>query len=153
MSDDFGKYTQEYKQAYLLYSTDMMVHVSWALSIYVAIWSLIKKQYGFVFITILLTYFSWSLSRLVTVVMLVNMCVLALYFSQVTFSKHLVDIRSSVRKSLYVASFFIAALAFYHLANEAYASILRDFNSGLSLFFTGHTSTHNRHPVQSSGAT
>ncbi len=104
MSDDFGKYTQEYKQAYLLYSTDMMVHVSWALSIYVAIWSLIKKQYGFVFITILLTYFSWSLSRLVTVVMLVNMCVLALYFSQVTFSKHLVDIRSSVRKSLSMAS-------------------------------------------------
>ena len=140
MSDDFGKYTQEYKQAYLLYSTDMMVHVSWALSIYVAIWSLIKKQYGFVFITILLTYFSWSLSRLVTVVMLVNMCVLALYFSQVTFSKHLVDIRSSVRKSLYVASFFIAALAFYHLANEAYASINENKNKQQIL--------ERRYPVQ-----
>ena len=128
MSGDFGKYTQEYKESYLFFSTNMLVHVSWVLSIYVVIWSLIKKQYGFVFITVLLTYFSWSLARLVTVVMLVNMCILALYFSQVSSSQHLINIRSSVKKALFAVCFFIAVLAFSLLAKEAYVSIKKDKN-------------------------
>ncbi len=140
MSGDFGKYTQEYKDAYLFYSTNMLVHVSWILSIYVAIWSLIKKQYGFVFITVLLTYFSWSLARLISVVMLINMCILALYFSQAWSSQYLENIRPSIKKSLFAVCFFIAVLAFSLLAKEAYLSIKKSENKLLIL--------EKRYPVQ-----
>jgi hypothetical protein len=140
MSDDFGKYTQEYKESYSLYSTNILVHVSWVLSIYVAIWSLIKKQYGFIFIIALLTYFSWSINRMVTVVMLVNMCILALYISQLSLSDYMKNIRSSVRKSMFIASLFIALMAYYNLIKDAYSSINEDQNKQLIL--------EKRYPVQ-----
>ena len=140
MSNNFGKYTQEYKESYLFYSTNVLVHLSWVLSVYVAIWSLIKKQYGFAFIAVLLTYFSWSTMRLVTVVMLVNMCVLALYFSQVSSSQLLTNIRSSVKKAVFIVSLFVAVLAFYYLGKEAYSSIIEDKNKQQIL--------EQRYPVQ-----
>ena len=128
MSNDFSRHTQEYKASYLFYSTNMLVHVSWVLSAYVAIWSLIKKQYGFVFIVLLLTYFSWATMRLVTVVMIVNMCILGLYLSQASASSHWLNIRSSVKNTLYVVLFFMVLLAFYFLGKEADSSIRMDEN-------------------------
>ena len=64
MSDGFGQYIQEYNNTYLKHSTNVLTNVSWVLSIYVAVWSLIKKQYGFVFIVTLLTFFSWFMERM-----------------------------------------------------------------------------------------
>ena len=140
MSNDFSQYVQEYKDSYGLYSTDLMVHVSWALSIYVAIWSLINRQYGFLFITILLTYFSWSTSRLVTVATLVNMCILALYFSQVMFTKHMVKIRPSIRKAMYFVSYIVALMAYFYLVSIAKTSMEENENKQQVL--------ERRYPVQ-----
>lgn len=125
LSDDFAKYTLEYAPSHKAYSSDMAVHISWALSIYVAIWSLIKKQYGFAFIAILLTYMSWSMVRLVTSASLINLCILALYFSQVS-SNHLINIRSSIKNTLYAAAACISILAFYFVGQEAYLSIKKN---------------------------
>ena len=140
MSGDYSQYVQEYKDSYGFYSTDLMVHVSWALSIYVAIWSLINKQYGLLFITGLLTYFSWTLSRLVTAATLINMCILALYLSQVMFTKHMVNIRPVIRKAMYFVSYIVALMAYFYLASIAYTSIKENGNKQLIL--------ETRYPVQ-----
>ena len=140
MSNDYSQYVQEYKDSYGLYSTDLMVHVSWALSIYVAIWSLINKQYGFLFITGLLIYFSWTLSRLVTAATLINMCVLALYLSQVMFTKHMVHIRPAIRKAMYFVSYIVALMAYFYLGSIANTSINENGNKQLVL--------EKRYPVQ-----
>lgn len=140
MSNDFSQYVQEYKDSYGLYSMDLTVHVSWALSIYVAIWSLINRQYGFLFITVLLTYFSLTMSRLVTVATLVNMCILALYLSQVMFTKHMVKIRPAIRKAMYFVSYIVALIVYFYLASIAYASIEENKNKQQVL--------EKRYPVQ-----
>lgn len=122
MADDFGKYTQEYAAAHETYSTNIIVHISWALSVYVAIWSLVKKQYGFVFIAAVLTYMSLTMSRLITTTLLINLCILALYFSQL-YSGPFINVRSSIKKALIAVAACISILSLYYTGQEAYASI------------------------------
>ncbi len=123
MSDGFSQYIQEYNNTYLKHSTNVLTHISWVLSIYVAVWSLIKKQYGFVFIVALLTFMSWTTARLLAVVLIINMCVLALYWTQFLASNHFINLRSSVKNMLLIVSVGISITAFYFLADKAQASI------------------------------
>jgi hypothetical protein len=97
------------------------------LSAYVAIWSLIKKQYGFAFIAVLLTYLSWTTLRLVAPTSLVNLCILALYFSRVS-SSHLINIRSSIKKSIIAAAACISLLALYSVSQVAIVSLKSNEN-------------------------
>lgn len=130
LSDGFGQYIQEYSNSYLTHSTNVLTHVSWMLSIYVAIWSLIKKQYGFVFIVVLLTFFSWSTVRLLAVVLLINMCVLALYLAQFLNSPHFFNLRASVKNTLLIVSILISLMTFYFLAiNVPVAMALNEHES------------------------
>ncbi|VAW55451.1 hypothetical protein MNBD_GAMMA05-2482 [hydrothermal vent metagenome] len=123
LTEDFAKYTNEYMSSYKVYSLSIIVHASWMLSIYVAIWSLIKKQYGFALIVVLLTYFSWSTVRLISVAMLINFCILALYLSEFYNERGRFEIRSSVKKSLIVVAAGISVWTTYILISEASASI------------------------------
>lgn len=140
MSDNFGQYIQEYSNSYITQSTNVLTHVSWILSIYVVAWSWIKKQYGFVFIVAFLTFLSWSTVRMLAVVLLINMCVLALYWTQFLNTKHYLNLNSAVKKTLFVVSVCISLLAFYLLSDKAQHSIKLDGNR-LSVL-------EKRYPVQ-----
>ncbi len=122
VSDGFGRYTMEYRDSYSVYSTDILTNILWMLSIYVAILSLIKRQYGFAFIVILLTLLSWSMVRLLAIVLIINLCVLAGYWAQFLNSPHFSNLRNSVKKTLLVASVCISLMAYYFLAVKAQAS-------------------------------
>ena len=128
VSDGFGQYILEYNNSYLTHSTNVLTHVSWILSIYVAVWSLIKKQYGFVFIVALLTFMSWTTVRLLAVVLLINMCVLALYWTQFLNSSHFLNLRASVKNMLLVVSVCISLMTLYFLVDKAQASIILNDN-------------------------
>ncbi|GMR15776.1 MAG: hypothetical protein BMS9Abin31_0066 [Gammaproteobacteria bacterium] len=140
LSDGFGEYIQEYNNTYLTHSTNVLTHVSWILSIYVAVWSLMKKQYGFVFIVALLTFLSWSTVRLLAVVLLINMCVLALYWSQFLNSSHFFNLRASVKNMLLIVSVCISLMTFYFLAVKAQESNKLSDNRSIVL--------EKRYPVQ-----
>ena len=140
LSDGFGQYIQEYNNSYISHSTNVLTHVSWMLSIYVAVWSLIKKQYGFVFIVVLLTFFSWSTVRLLAVVLLINMCVLALYLTQFLNSSHYLNLRASVKNTLLIVPVCISLMTFYFLAANVPAAMALNDNRSLVL--------ERRYPVQ-----
>ena len=140
VGDGFGQYIQEYSDAYPSHSTDVLTHISWMLSIYVAAWSLIKRQYGFAFIVVLLTVLSWSMVRLLAIVLLINMSVLALYLSQFFNSAQFINLRTSVKNMLILASVCVSLLAFYYLFDRAQLSIEQKENR------TAHM--EQRYPVQ-----
>lgn len=128
VADGFGQYILEYNNTYLSHSTNVLTHVSWILSVYVAIWSLIKRQYGFVFIVVLLTIMSWTTVRLLAVVLIINMCVLALYWTQFVNSAHYLNLRASVKNMQIVVSICISLMAFYFLADKAQTGIRLNAN-------------------------
>ncbi len=119
MSEDFSKYTQEYVKSYPLFSRNIIVHISWLLSIYVALWSLFKRQYGFAFIAVVLVYFSLSTLRLVSITILINLCIMALYFSQLNILDYVGSVRKSVRYLAVLVAAGISSLAFYNLSQKA----------------------------------
>lgn len=125
MADDFGRYTQEYMHSSFVYSNNMLVQALWVLSSYVVVWSLIKKQYGYALVVALLTYFAWSTVRLVTVVVLTNLCVLAVYFSEYYYERGEIKVRSSVKKLLLIVALGVSVLAYYFIAKEAFTSMER----------------------------
>lgn len=123
MSEGFGGYINEYKSAYQFNSANVITHISWVMSLYVAIWSLIKKQFGFLFIVVILTLLSWSMARLLAVVFLINICVFSFYITQFNYSGHVHSIRLSVKKTLVAVSVIISLLGLYYLGEKAYASV------------------------------
>lgn len=123
VGDGFGQYIQEYSNAYLSHSTNVLTNISWMLSIYVVAWSLIKRQYGFAFIVVLLTLLSWSMVRLLSIVLLINMSVLALYLTQFFNSAHFSNLRAGVKNMLILASVCVSLLGFYYLFDKAQLSI------------------------------
>jgi len=123
LTEDFAKYTNEYMSSYQVYSLSIIVHASWMLSIYVAIWSLIKRQYGVTLIVVLLTYFSWSTVRLISVAMLINFCILALYLSEFYNERGRFEIRSSVKNSFIAVAAGISMWTIYILMSGASNSI------------------------------
>lgn len=128
ISGGFAQYTQEYVNAYSVNATNVLTNVSWMLSLYVVIWSLVKRQYGFTFIVILLTFMSLSMVRLLSVVLILNMCVLALYLVQFFNAVDSYKLRQSVKNILIVAPVIISLMAFYFLIERAHASIKLDQN-------------------------
>ena len=133
MTAGFSQYIVEYNDSYQYFSTNILVNVSWFLSVYVAIWSLVKKQYGFAFIVVLLTCFSWLMVRLVSLTLLVNLCILALYFTQVLSSEYWLQIRTSVKKTLLIVAVCLSVWSIFSLAKNAYAIIELDKNKQLLL--------------------
>ncbi|MDT8282822.1 MAG: hypothetical protein RQ982_08430 [Gammaproteobacteria bacterium] len=123
VGDGFGQYIQEYNGAYPSYSTNVLANISWMLSLYVAAWSLVKRQYGFAFIVVLLILLSWSMVRLLSIVLLINMCVLALYLSQFFNSAQFSTLRPSVKNILILVSVCVSSFAFYYLVDNAQFSI------------------------------
>lgn len=123
LTEDFAKYTNEYMSSYQTFSLSIIVHASWVLSIYVAIWSLIKKQYGFALIAILLTYFSWSTIRLISVAMLINFCILAIYLSDFYDLRNKLKIRPTIKKSLFVVAAGISLWTTYVVMAKALDSV------------------------------
>lgn len=119
MSQGYGQYIQEYSSTYSGHSTNVLTHVSWVLSAYVVVWSVVKKQYGFAFVVALMTYFSWSTVRLLSVVLLINMCVLALYWTQFLSSSHFLNLRGSIKKALFIVSVCVSLMTLYFLAEKA----------------------------------
>lgn len=115
ISTDFSQYTQEYKPSYETYSTNKVVYLSWILSLYVAVWSGIKKHYGFAFIAAVLTYFSWTTTRLVSSVVIINFCILAFHLSQISYSQQMLSLKPIVKNSLIVAAVSMSLLSFYAL--------------------------------------
>lgn len=140
VGDGFGQYIQEYSDAYPSHSTNILTNISWMLSIYVVAWSLIKRQYGFAFIVVLLTLLSWSMVRLLSIVLLINMSVLALYLSQFFKSTHFVNLRTPVKNMLVLASVCVSLIGFYYLFDRAQLSIEQKENR------TAHMNL--RYPVQ-----
>lgn len=127
MSDDFGKYTREYADSYAMYSRNIVVNITWMLSAYVVVWSILKKQFGFAFIAIIFTYFSLSVMRMITATTLINLCVLALYFSHTTFSSHK-NIRPSIKNALLFVSVSVSLFVYYAVAKESLASVEKNSN-------------------------
>ena len=115
LNSDFGKYTLEYLPSNTFYSMDKIVYLSWVLSFYTMIMSLIKKQYGFAFIAIFLVYFSWSTVRLVTPVAIINLCILGFLLSQFSYSNLSLALKPSIRRALLFISVCLSLLAFYTL--------------------------------------
>ena len=140
LSDGFGQYIVEYNNTYLTHSTNVLTHVSWILSLYVAIWSLIKKQYGFVFIVVLLTFLSWSMVRMLAVVLIINMCVLALYVTQFLNTSNFLNLRTSVKNVLIIVSVCLSLMTFYFLVEKAQVSVTINDNRT--------TVQEQRYPVQ-----
>ena len=126
VTDGYAQYIQEYSPSYTRHSTNILTHISWALSIYVAVWSLVKRQYGFAFIVTLLTVFSWTTIRLLSVVLLINMCVLSLYIVQFLSSEAYVSLRASIKRIFTVAAYSVSAMAMYMLVKGAMASVTFD---------------------------
>jgi len=140
MTEDFSKYTQEYVESYPLFSRNIIVHISWALSIYVAVWSLLKRQYGFAFIAVVLVYFSLSTLRLVSITVLINLCIMALYFGQINVSDYVLSVRKSVRYMIVLVAVGISSLAFYNLSQKSISAIKDNENQSRIL--------ETRYPVQ-----
>ena len=103
-------------------------------------WSIIKRQYGFAFIVVLLTVLSWSMVRLLSIVLLINMSVLALYLTQFINSAHFHNLRVPVKNMMILASVLVSLLAFYYLFDKAQLSIEQRENR------TAHM--EQRYPVQ-----
>lgn len=123
VTDGYAEYIREYTNSYPIHSTNVLTHVSWMLSLYVAVWSFLKKQYGFTFIVVLLTFLSWTTARLVAVVLLINMCVLALYWTQFLNSSHFLNLRASIKKMLLIVSVSISLMTFYFLVEKAQTGV------------------------------
>ncbi len=121
-TDDFGKYTLEYRPTYDVYSTNKVVYLSWVLSFYVAVWSLVKKQYGFAFIVMLLTYFSWSTSRLIASTSIVNFCILAYFLGQISWSRFQLYFSPLRRNVLLFISVSMSLLSSYYIVKFSIAS-------------------------------
>lgn len=131
-TDGYANYIQEYQHSYTRHATNILTHVSWALSIYVAIWSLVKRQYGFAFTVTLLTFFSWTTVRLLSVVLLINMCVLSLYITQFVHSTAYADLRKSVKKIFILSALGVSTMALYFLITGALGSItFNEFRSAI----------------------
>lgn len=125
LTEDYAKYTKEYLHSYNLYSSDKLIHIFWAVSIYLVIWSLYKKQFGFALICAILTYFSWSTIRLVTPAVIVNVCIFSYYLSQIS-PERFSYVNPSLKKSVIGLSFFIALFAYYSVIDL----IISDLNRG-----------------------
>jgi len=123
LTEDFAKYTKEYRSSYITFSLSIIVHASWMLSIYVAIWSLIKKQYGFTLIAVLLTYFSLTTIRMLSVAMLINFCIMALYVSDFYNLRGKLEIRSSIKNILLVVATGLSVWTTYVVSVRALDSI------------------------------
>lgn len=140
LTEDFSRYTAEYAASYPMVSFNIIVHASWMLSAYVVIWSIVKKQYGFALTVCLLTYFSWSTVRLLSVAMLINLCILAFYFSEFFNLRGRLQARSSVKNSLFFVAAGISIWTFYVLGLVMQASLERHNNKEVEL--------ENRYPVK-----
>jgi len=122
VSDGFSQYIQEYAPSNKFHSKNIVVYLSWILSIYVAIWALMKRQYGFAFIAVILTYFSWSTTRLVTAVSITNFCILAFFLSQVSYSRLISKLSLVIRGIILITLGLIVFIASYYVVDKAVAS-------------------------------
>lgn len=125
---DFGVYTREYMASYPVFSKNMLVHAVWLISTYIVIWSLIKKQYGFAFIVALLTYFSWTTVRLVSVAMLINLCILAVYLNEYIYTRSTLTIRKSIKNFLAAVVVGVSVLAYILLFKESFVTTTTSFS-------------------------
>ena len=112
---DKGVMTLEYLPSKTFYASNIMVHISWVLSIYAFIWSVIKKHYGLAFISILLLFFSWNTARLVTPVAMVNICVLALLVSEYVRNKEYLNLKIDYKYALISLMVIVSLLSSYKL--------------------------------------
>ncbi len=128
LTSEFGQYTAEYFPSNTFYSMDKIVYLSWILSFYTMVVSLIKKQYGFAFIAIFLVYFSWSTARMVTPVAIINFCILGFLLSQFSYSQLSSALKPSIRNSLLLISVSLPLMAFYILTRST-MSIIEDRNN------------------------
>lgn len=140
LTEDFSSYTAEYAASYPMVSYNIIVHASWILSLYVVIWSIIKKQYGFAITVCLLTYFSWSTVRMLSVAMLVNLSILALYFSEFFNFRGKLQASSAVKNSLFFVAAGISIWTFYVLGLAMQESLERHDNKKADL--------ESRYPVK-----
>ena len=127
MNTDFGKFTLEYLPSNYFYSKNYIVYILWAISFYTAVVSLIKKQFGFSFITILLLYFSWTTTRLVVPVAITNLCILGAILVQLPYSINSFTLKPLIRKTLLFIAICIPILSFYFLIKSTITAI--DYNS------------------------
>ncbi|MDH5573188.1 MAG: hypothetical protein OEY89_15610 [Gammaproteobacteria bacterium] len=118
LNNEYAKYIQEYLPSNTIFSMDKIVYLSWILSAYAMIMSLVKKQYGFAFIAILLGYFSWSTARLVAPVGIINFCILGYLLSQQSYSNIYSKLKPSIRNSLLFLYVSLCGLAFFTLAKS-----------------------------------
>ena len=116
--EDFSKYTKEYFHSYELYSTNKIVHLMWVFSLYVIVWSMIKKQFGLAFVSIVLTYFSWTTIRLTSPAAIANLCIFAFYLSSVS-RDSLGKVKPVIRKGLAIFAVCLAFLAYSSLIGVA----------------------------------
>ena len=123
LGEEFWANTQEYQSSLDFYSKNTVIYISWILSFYVVVWSLLKKQYGFVFISLFLAYYSVTTARLVSSASIINFCILALYLSQDSINDRLSALKPSIRKSLLAACVLICITVFYYIIDEARTSI------------------------------
>ncbi len=119
-SDNWKGYISEYQNSMDVYSTNKIVFLLWGLSVYLSIWSLIKKQYGFAFVTIFLGVCSYYIARIITPVAIVNFCVLAFFLSQIT-PKKVASMRLSslVKTMVITVAISLSLLAYYHAIRDA----------------------------------
>lgn len=115
LDSEFGKYTSEYRPSYPFYSLNKIVYLAWILSIYTMIMSLIKKQYGFAFISLFLAYFSWTTTRLVAPVAIINFCILGYLLSQLSYSEFFLKLKPLIRHALLLLFIFLPLMVSYNL--------------------------------------
>lgn len=120
LSEDYSKYIKEYFRSSNLYSSSIMLYIFWAVSVYLVVWSLYKKQFGFALICAILTYFSWTTLRLVTSAVVVNVCILSYYLSQVSVESF-TKLKPYLSKSMISISAIVAIYGYYTIADLLYS--------------------------------
>lgn len=125
MGQDWSRYIGEYSYAASYYEFNRVVNLSWMLSLYVSIWSLIKKRYGFAFISLFLLYFSLSSSRLVAPAALINLCLLAFYLGEVEYEKLKKHLHIRLLGMVLVVACFPAIVALYYLVESVDRHIIK----------------------------
>ncbi|MDH5388831.1 MAG: hypothetical protein OEY06_10330 [Gammaproteobacteria bacterium] len=118
MNSEWHQYLSEYSSSQTVYSTNKMVHLLWIASIYVVCLAIIKKHYGFAFITIVLTYNSWFIIRLIPATSLVIFCILAYLLSEIRFKELISKISTPIRFVIITSSLSLFFFSFYQIANK-----------------------------------
>jgi len=125
---DFGTHIQEYLPAFEVFEMDRLVFLSWMVSLYLIVWSWLKKHYGFTFVITFLMYFSITTARVVPVIALIDFCVLAYFLSQITIANMKISLKPLIMNLILVVSILVSLMGYSILLKDIQITLINHEN-------------------------